>query len=37
VSTPKPVPPSEIKPPSTSIGIGEGRGGSPTPPASPQK
>ena len=37
--SPKPVPPSEIKPPSTSIGIEEGRGGaSPTPrPRPPQK
>jgi hypothetical protein len=25
---PKPLPPQEIKPPSTSIGIEEGRGGS---------
>jgi hypothetical protein len=32
---PKPLPPEEIKPPSTSIGIQEGRGGStPTPQSS---
>jgi uncharacterized protein YbjT (DUF2867 family) len=39
VTTPKPVPPSEIKTPSTSIGIDEGRGGSsPDPrPEPPQK
>jgi hypothetical protein len=37
VTTPKPTPPTEIKPPSTSIGIGEGRGGSSPPRPSPQK
>jgi hypothetical protein len=33
---PRPVPPDQIKPPSTSIGIQEGRGGSsPAPAPSP--
>jgi hypothetical protein len=35
---PKPVPPDQIKTPSTSIGIEEGRGGSsPTPRPAPPK
>jgi hypothetical protein len=40
MATPRPIPPDQIKPPSISIGIQEGRGGTvptPAPPPPPQE